>query len=83
MARELLDTVEQGIEVPIHGFDRLMFDLAKAYGVAVTPFQAVLPPVFPIDAPEVASPPAVLNIALAERLPSSNPQVPNESKAPR
>ena len=69
-ARELLQMVEQGIEVPIHGFDRLVIDLAKAYGVSATRFQKVAPE-FRIDAPEISSPPAVLNIALAERLPAA------------
>lgn len=69
MAREILDTVAQGIEVEIHGFDQLMFEVAKAFGIDTAPFDSQ-PPGLLVDAREVSATPAVLNVALVERLPA-------------
>ena len=69
-ANDLLNSVPEGFEVEIHGFDRLIEKISKVTGVANDVFVPVKPPTFS-DLREMHSEPAILNAAPLVSLPST------------
>lgn len=68
-AKELLETVDQGFDVEVPGFDRLVLDIASELGLDSTPWTST-PPGVGLESNQVAAEPAVLNVAVCDRLPA-------------
>jgi hypothetical protein len=69
-ANELLDSVSEGFEVEIHGYDKLIEKICTSTGVAKDVFVPAKAPMFS-DGRELHSEPAILNVAPLVGLPAN------------
>jgi hypothetical protein len=70
LAEAFLNQVAQGMIIEIHGFDRLMLDLARAFGHTVLQ-QPIIGSGLSSDGREIASESAVLNISEIDQMPTA------------